>query len=98
MTKVSGITCLSHLQGLSKKDPRDNPEDFKQRYDHGGSLQLHTIKLSYVTEIFPFSVLNQHPLEPVQHLEEEGSASPRNVRAFNHYNMQQPETGNKTII
>jgi hypothetical protein len=48
-----GITCLSHVLGQTC-DPEtldihqetttgNNPEDFKQHYDHGGSLQLHVV-------------------------------------------------------
>jgi hypothetical protein len=28
-----------------KMTPGNNPEDFKQQYDHGGSLQLHINQL-----------------------------------------------------
>jgi hypothetical protein len=27
--------------------PGNNPEDFKQHYDHGGSLQLHKKRMSH---------------------------------------------------
>jgi hypothetical protein len=30
-----------------KMMPGNNPEDFKQHYDHGGSLQLHIFLLCY---------------------------------------------------
>jgi hypothetical protein len=28
-----------------KVTPGNNPEDFKQQYDHGGSLQLHILEV-----------------------------------------------------
>jgi hypothetical protein len=40
--KLVSNTC-EHQRCLKQKKftPGNNPEDFKQHYDHGGSLQLH---------------------------------------------------------
>jgi hypothetical protein len=40
MEQTSGPETLVMHQ---KTTPGNNPEDFKEHYDHGGSLQLHTV-------------------------------------------------------
>jgi hypothetical protein len=54
-----GITCLSHLLKMGqasvpetlvihqKLTPVYNPKTFKEHYDHGGSLQLHSYVIVY---------------------------------------------------
>jgi hypothetical protein len=41
-----------------KMTPGNNPEDFKQHYDHGGSLQLHKNGFVSVTKLIAQFVSN----------------------------------------